>query len=325
MFTFEFIYKANSDGILPFYANISDRNNYEYIDIELQVPGVFVEDRYIAHLLTHELLHPISQYHEKANEQFKLIQRWNRHLDRAIEKNRKLLESGLKEIRIRLPQVGVENFDNKIKEKIQRFYRRGVRIFWNHVDDTALGIIAIELGLNQYIEVCNVGDRTLLNRLDSELGYIDEYLREHMLPYENFSVNYKGFVNAILKLLQFITCYEFMPYHGIAWGVLSHSQEWASHHPYARLKDNNTSYQIIVEFEAIVRKECDPEVAEHFLEFYHAYLDIVRAGAIRNNPLDPNIKKEIYDTGCLKNASRAYRLLQKGFGKFIRELNETKL
>lgn len=318
-FRFIFYYDPNNLNT----AFVHSKENFSQVTVYLDVRAVFAREDSIFHILFHELLHPISQLHEKEASQKDLIDHWNKHLDEHIIKNQKHLESVMHTLIENLPKhYNIEFFEKQIEQQIKYFYSRGARIFWNNVADTALGIIAIELGANDYIQNCNEEDWRLVSELITDLNNWNGHFEDHILPSAGTQ---KEHLISIQKLLQFVSCYQYMPYHGIAWGVLSHSHIWVSHHPYARLKDDNTSLEIINQFEKTVKELCYPDVSEYFLEFYYAYLDIIKTGAIHNNPLDPNIKKEIHDTKCLKRASRAYKLLNRGFHKLLKEVKRTKI
>lgn len=113
-----------------------------------------------------------------------------------------------------------------------------------------------------------------------------------------------------------------MPIFSIAWGVLSQSRKWTSNHPYLKLRKDMAPSELIGAFKASVKSKCSREVSAYFLDFYEAYLDIVNAGAVHNNPLNPNIEKQIFDTECLKRASKAFKLLNRYFGRLLVEMRK---
>lgn len=272
----------------------------------------------IRNVLVHELYHLINEYHYKQNEIYVLIEQWNQKLKKHSEANeRELL--GNTDILVNFIQANSDIYlEGQAYSKVKRFYKTAAQVFWNYVMDTSLGIVAIELDDKQYIDHMAESDRRRINDFDSQTDILNRCRKiiDYKKPIE------KQFYLSMLEILQFMTCYINMPVFSIAWGVLSQSRKWESKHPYFKLRNDMAPSELIDVFKASVKSKCSREVSAYFLDFYEAYLDIVNAGAVHNNPLNPNIEKQIFDTECLKRASKAFKLLNRYFSRLLVEMRK---
>ena len=296
-------------------AFIECNENYTRIMIGIDANAAVFEDNVLRSILLHELLHPISQVNYGERKISNLIRRWNKHLQSSIQQNGKILEVSINEFLKNLKSEDLISAAQEFDRLIHRFYARAFVNFDVNVADTALGIIAIELGDDDYNLAMLRGDEAALKPLETHLKNLKSIFNGLMKP----SPNQKYF-NSAYKLLQYMYCYDSMPYRAIAWGVLSENKRWVAGHPYSRLSRDNSSIKVVAIFKKIVKGYCEHDVAQYFLEFYDAYLHIVNLGAIHNDPLNPNIRKQIFDTECIKQASNAYKILNKNFYILIQEV-----
>jgi len=209
-----------------------------------------------------------------------------------------------------------------VKERVDSFYKYAQELFWSLIADSALNVIAIELGDVAHIEIDIERDKNRVGDLIARLEYIsaiedkimkkggDETKRNHQL--------------GALKLLQFMECFKKMPFEAVAYAILGDNWMPKKKRHFIRnlLKSfrRNKAQENIDNFKSIVNQYCHPEVAEGFLRFYEDYLDIVSAQAIHNNPMDPSITQQIHNTECLKRGRKAYATLNKEFYSLFSQL-----
>lgn len=182
--------------------------------------------------------------------------------------------------------------------------------------DSALCVIAIELNDMDFLRYAVLRDGYHIDPLASKLRYLRDDLAR-IKGSDQFDDRQKRFFQDTAGVLQFIFCFQHMPYEGIAYFILG--EDWRpkqKHRLMGNLKKyftRNKSGQNVKRFRAIVEANCGEKVAGAFLRFYEAFLHIVKAQAIHNDPLDPDIKKQIFDTECLRRAKEAYKLLNREF------------
>ncbi len=270
----------------------------------------------IRNVLVHELYHIINEVHYKQQEIYVLIEQWNKRLRKSVEANKKELQVDVEDLVNYIQSNSDVYLEGEAYSKINGFYKRAAQHFWNYVMDTSLGIIAIELDDKQYIDHMAESDKVRITEFESQTETLNRF--KEIVNLKNPLK--KKFYLSLLEILQFMTCFTQMPIFSIAWGVLSQSKKWKSTHPYYQLKDDATPSELIEAFKLSVKSKCSKETSTYFLDFYESYLDIVKAGAIHNNPLNPDIEKQIFDTECLKLASKSFKLLNKNFNRLLVEL-----
>lgn len=191
--------------------------------------------------------------------------------------------------------------------------------------DTAIGILAIELEYDEHLERDVERDIKRVNQLEGKLQQIESLRR----TIDNSLVSNKKLLFDVLKFLEFVACYNYMPFEAIAYGVLG--DEWSRKNhfkkvnklnpvhifrvlrgsPYRKLKKGNKESKEIVRFENLIQKNCTPEVSKRFMDFYNQYLEMVKMQAIHNDPLNPNIEQQIHNTEAIELSEKAYKKLHK--------------
>lgn len=328
--------------ISNFYQAMVDWSpDYEIIQIKFSVNSFNIPKSHRINTLLHELLHIISEVHHGEDRIRHIIDRYNDKLENAIKRNEKVFRNGLYDLIGNLSNYVPSNFNNPNREEffadllrdyVNKFFTSTKSIFWNFIADAALCVIAIELDNFDFIKYAVSRDSIRIGELRDSLISIKE-LRDRISSKEN-NEKRKEYLLQILKLIQFMTCTLKMPVEGIAYGVLGegwrpvekeHSlvgvlKFWSKGKSWHRNKSNKN----VDTFKSIVTEYCDPDVSEGFLRFFQSYMDVVSAQAIHNDPLNPDITKQIFDTECLKRGKRVYRVFNQEYYKLYVMLNELK-
>ena len=219
-----------------------------------------------------------------------------------------------------------KEISGQLQQSVWYFYRYYSEKFWNLVDDSALCIIAMELEDTSFIFAWIENDKSMVHSLGERLENL-ESLRRHIIKNESNDER-KKFLLEALKIMQFIDCFNGMPFFAIAYGILG--EGWKE-----KLKGNilrkmhikwhrNESSSNIYTFKALVKRYCDHEVERRFMRFYDLYIGIIKAQAIRNDPLDPNIQKQIHDTGAIERSKEAYSALNQEFSELFKKIRKIK-
>lgn len=300
--------------------------DFKTVLISYNVDSLTRPQNHILGTIKHELLHIVAELHEGENNTVELIDKWHDKLNMAIEENKQTVTKGVDALLVYLKQesLGHREVTDLRVDSIESFYQYTQKEFWNMIADSALCVIAIELDDIEYIKACVEEERNLFFDFIKELSKIKNIMW-HINENEIYEKK-KSFFLALLKLLQFIICFENMPYQAIAYAILGDNwrPRMKKHFISNFLKSwyRNQSNKNIDVFKAIVKKYCVPQVAEGFLRFYDRYLDVVKAQAIHNDPLNPNITQQIHNTECLRRGKRAYIILNIEFRKLFKELKK---
>lgn len=300
--------------------------DFKIIRICFNVDYLKESKSWITKTIKHELLHRISELHEGQDNTIRIISKWQDKLKEVIHENIIIVDKGVNELldyyskNLSKPKLTPE----RIEEIIKFFYKFSTKRFWNTISDSALCVIAIELDDMKFIAACIKRDKLGFYALETILKNIDLTM-VHIIKNEP-DERRRNFLLAALKLLQFMTCFSCMPFEAIAYGILGDGWRprmkkhfarnlWKSWH-------KNKAAKNIDNFKKIVRETCSSEVASRFLRFYDSYLDIIKAQAIHNDPLNPNITQQIHNTECLRRGKKAYVILNNEFGKLFKELKK---
>lgn len=305
-------------------ASVLDFRYFKIIRISYDVDHLNEQEAIITNVIKHELFHIVSQMHEGEERTTQRISKFQDKLAKAIEQNKRTVDEGVKAILFYCGQMYKYNKSpaKEFEHLILSFYEYSKKNFWNLISDSALCVIAIELDDIEYIRVDIKRDQNRIVNLTGWLRYIIN-IWKHIMKKES-DERKRNFSLSTLKLLQFILCFNDMPYNAIAYAILGDDWRPKKKRHFVRnfLKyfHRNKAQQNIDDFESVVKKYCHSEVAEGFLRFYDDYLHIIDAQAIHNYPLDPNITQQIHNTECLKRGIRAYATLNREFYKLFREL-----
>ena len=199
----------------------------------------------------------------------------------------------------------------------QHFFANHSLWFHSEICDLGLTIIAIELGDIGYLDEMNRRDAERVRQLNAGLNEIKNIRLKAMS--ESWDRKNKNLLNSALNLMEFMLCSIFYPFDGVAYHVLAHSHNWASHHPYSSLSKDSLATKNITQFEAIVTELCSREVSTSFLKFYGAFTHIIKSQAIHNDPLNPAITQQIHNTETLNRSKSARRIHRAEFDILFRQ------
>lgn len=284
----------------------------------LEVNSLNLKPKVIEGTISHELYHIVAEVHELENEQSKLLLRWREKLNEPIKKNKKLVEKRIEEYVRFLEEFNLEFFSSEdIEESFLGFFGDWSATFWNKVIDSALCVIAIELEDKEYIQDSINRDEDSIKQLEYYLIELQGY-KSHI---EENATSRRDLFMSLIKLIEFIMCFVFMPYDGIAYGILGDNFRPRKKHKiitnFKKWIWRNESNKIIYKFKNSIKKYCEPDIVTGFLRFFDAYLEIIKAQAIHNDPLNPNVTKQIHDIIARKKASDAYKILNYEFNKLL--------
>ena len=300
--------------------------DFKLIGVRFNVAHLSLPDSEIVNVIKHELLHFIAEeIHGQRNtiEQIKKIQNESAI---SIEENRLLIENQVKRVIVYCHR---NSFDaEKIAEEISisrdYFYKYASLKFSNLVSDSALCIIAMEVGDMDFVNNWINNDTLIINKLEDRLKEVDRIV-SHVIDNETDEIKKEILLNT-LRLLQFIECFNGMPFFAIAYGVLGENWTQRLKKGFFKIRrknwHRNLSSKNIHDFERMVVKYCDSEVAKGFLRFYGHYLDIIKTQAIHNNPKNPNIRQQIHNTGCIERSKIAFRTLNVEFYRLFKDLKK---
>jgi hypothetical protein len=303
-------------------AFVRMEEDYRKLVIALHIQNLKESEQHIIH----EMYHVVSSCHEGEDKMTKLISRWHGKLLATITKNLTLVDQQAEQMLKYCEKEGISftlapNYREYLDRQINDFYKHTGGRFWNIINDTALAIIAIELGDKEYLDFCMDRDNT---RVKSLFYLLEDHLRIIRHINDNKSLNRKesDLLKSYLHILHFMICFNYFPYESVAYHVLAHSRKWAKEHPYAKLDKDSRASKNISFYRDTVNKYCDKQVSEGILAFCDSYLHIVDAQAIHNDPIDPNITQQIYNTECLNRGKEAYKTLNREFLKLFNELKK---
>ena len=298
--------------------------NFEIIRIAINVDSMHLEDGQLYNFIKHELFHIIAKLKE-GEDQVKLnVEKLQKNFSDQINREKKMLENGIRNIveYCTGKRLSVGEIFEQLQVSMQYFYKYYAEKFWNLVDDSALCIIAMELEDRKFIFAWIQNDKSMVYSLGERLENLCN-LREHIAKNE-IDRKKKMFLLETLKIIQFIECFNGMPFFAIAYGILG--EGWKERIKGSILRKlhinwhRNESSLNIYTFKALVKKYCDVEVEKRFMKFYDSYLNVIKAQAIRNDPLEPNIQKQIHDTGAIERSKEAYAILNQEFSELFDEI-----
>lgn len=273
----------------------------------------------VMHALKHELLHIVSKLHEGEDKTKKAMIVFQRRLSQKIEENRKIIDKCIGDVLSEYE--GNPEASAYAKGRVESFYKYARELFWSLIADSALNVIAIELGDAAHIEIDIERDKNRIRDLIARLEYISS-VEGKIMEKEGDETKRNRQLGA-LKLMQFMECFKKMPFEAVAYAILGDNRMPKKRHFIRNLLRSfrrNKAQENIGNFKSIVNQYCYPEVAEGFLRFYEDYLGIVSAQAIRSNPLNPDIAQQIHNTECLKRGRKAYATLNKEFYRLFSQL-----
>ena len=297
-------------------------DNFSTIIIWFNVDSLDMLDFEIINSLKHELLHIVSQLHERENVTKRLLIRWYRKLEGHILENKKTVDKGIKELIGYYQKNFPENdfFPKEIEKSIESFYWFSTKNFHSIVSDSALCVIAIELKDMEYINYTATRDEESVKALEMRLDNLNRII--NLINKNEYEQKRKKFLLSSLKLFQFITCFEQMPYEAMAYGILGDNWQPKIKRHFWEPLHNNQASKNIYEFKRIVKKYCKSDVAVGFLKFYDRYLNIIKASAIHNNPLNLSISQQVHNILFLRNTEEAYKTLNREFYILLKELKK---
>jgi hypothetical protein len=322
--TEKFWFCFDQGGFVSASENVS--KDFKTIAVFFNVDYLNLSKFEIINLLKHELFHLIAELHEGQNNTIEAIDKLQNKLSSKINANSVIVCDGLNKL---LDYCKKDQINHLItfegfEKVLENFYERSANRFWNIVCDSALCVIAIELGDTSFIRWAIKKDLENISNLKKSLENIKK-VRAYVIENE-LDEQRKNFLLASLNLIQFIVCLNNMPYDAIAYGVLG--EDWR---PKSKLnfiknwwksKHKNESSKNIDDFKNSVLHNCEPKVAEGFLRFYENYLHIIEAQAIHNNPFDPNITQQIHNIESIDRGKEAYVSLNREFFKLYKELEK---
>lgn len=322
-----------------YQATVEWSSDFELVQIKFSVNSFNIPKSHRINTVMHELLHIISEVHQGEDRIRKLIERYQRKLEGVIEQNEKIFREGFYELIDNLSAYvpssfnrpgREEYFTDLLRNSVDKFYTSTKDIFWNFIADAALCVIAIELDDLQFISYAVNRDTIRVEELRNSLIAIKNLQNETARKEKDNKR--KIYFLQILKLVQFMLCVIKMPSEGIAYGILG--EDWRPLNEKrsflmtfkfwqkGKVWHRNKSAKNIEDFKAVIIRYCDPDIAEGFLRFFDSFLAVVSAQTIHNDPLNPNITKQIFDTECLKRGKNAYKILNQEFNKLFRRLND---
>jgi len=291
--------------------------NVNYLGISLSNIGSNIK---------HELFHMISEAHHGESNIRELIDKLQSELEKSINETKQIIDNGIYELLTYCEKNSLQHklVPEKVIASVDIFYRVYSQMFWNIINDSALGVIAIELDDMEQIKFDVEKERKKIYNLKSKLKNINAIMTYTIK--NEFDERKRNFLLYSLELLQFMTCFQHMPYESIAYGILGDDWRPRMRRHFARnlLKSwhKNRSSENIDDFKKIVITYCKSDVAEGFLRFYDRYLHIIEAQAIHNDPLNPNITQQIHNTEALSRGKEAYKALNREFNKLFLELKK---
>jgi hypothetical protein len=319
----------------------------------------------VAHVLSHELYHVAADIHDEQGKQTKSLQKRRNRLEVAIKRNRIQIKRGIeaylkvfeksnsKQPRMKIRDIVASGYASRTssddfvyglthvetRQNIEFIELRELQIFlhkffgeWpgsfcNRINDSALCVIALTIQDKEFINGATNIDKFLVS--DSHQNF--QYIKEHLEYIEYNAGSKKDFFLHLMKLLQFITCFCYMPYLSVAYGVLGEDIKPVKKiHIIRRLrrryerKRPNQSNEVINQFKDTVNEYCEPDVASGFLRFFESYLDAVKTMSIYIDPCNPDIIKEIHDRNCRKKASQTFKILNREFNLLLSEFKKYK-
>lgn len=300
--------------------------DFEIIKMKMSIDSLNLADAQLANFIKHELFHLIAELKEGQERVIIEVSKLQAAFSESINKDKKAIESSVQHLLdyCKRHSFHPEEFAEQFNMLVGYFYRYYAERFWNLVSDSALCIIAIELEDMDFVRSWIENDRSMVVGLGERLGNADAIMN-HVIKEEPDQDKKKFFIQAI-KIIQFMECFNGMPFFAIAYGVLG--EGWKERMKGRILRNlrirwhRNESSRNIYTFKALVKSYCHAEVSERFLRFYDAYLNIVKAQAIRNNPLDQNIRRQIHDTEAIQRSEEAYKILNQEFSSLFKELRK---
>lgn len=322
------------EASMYYQANIEWSSDFKLFRIRYNINSLKASDSHIANTIKHEFLHIISEIHHGQNRIISSIDRMQSKLNSKIEENKIIVEESLqyllKNFESQTMSNGLAGINSTIQleklfeETVKRFYGYTQKMFWNFICDSALCVIAIELDDLQFINYAVQRDAQRFFGCERNLKWIKN-LTEKAMKNENDD-NRKNFLSNASKLFQFIICLDKMPYEGIAYSILGEDWRPGTKRRFIRklrkYLHRNKARQNIDNFRSIVQEYCDPEAGQGFLRFYDSYLRIVNAQAIHNDPSNPDVTKQIFDTECLNLGKEAYKTLNREFYILFKKMEE---
>ncbi len=299
--------------------------DFKRIIVAFDVKFISRPDKEIMGAMSHELYHVISKMHEAENTMRDEMIGLHNKFSRAIDEDRAIFEKSIKELiqYCESNQLVEHQTERQIAAITQYFYMYNER-FWNLIADSALCFIAMELNDREYVDFSLAREREKIPALEEKLGQMNKAMRHAREKEQNRRK--RAYLLSVLRMIQFIRCFDFMPYESVAYGVAYDNKKKPRGimRLLSRYKalEQNEALEIINLFRNAVKKNCDRAVSKGFLRFYESYLHIIGAQAMRNNPLDPNLPKQIHSIESIGRAKESYKTLNREFNRLFQELKK---
>ncbi len=291
--------------------------DFKSIIVALNIGHIILPDEEILGSISHELYHIASQLHEAEAATRKSITRWQNKLNRAINENKIVLERGIQALVQYFENNGLDEHytEKEIKEITEEFYRYSGERFWNLIADSALCIIAMELKDMDYVYFSIGRDQERMPILKSKLGKFNLAIN-HLLNSKSKDMN-KALFLSTLKILQFIKCFDSMPYESVAYAMEGSAGRKKIGLFGAIFKRKNEAAKVIYEFKGMIKANCDENVIRGFLRFYESYLGIIKAQLTHDIPLGTDVQKQIHNPQTTEMAKLSYKILNEEFYKLF--------
>lgn len=300
--------------------------DFKLIGIRFDVSHLDLPDSEIIGVIKHELLHFVAEEIHGQKNTISHIREIQHESALSIEENKQLMENLVRKTvaYCHRNSFDAEKIAQQIETSMDYFYKYASEKFHNLVSDSALCIIAMEINDMDFVNIWIRQDASIIDEFEKRLKEIDRIM-SHIIDNETDEKR-KNLLLDTLRLLQFIECFNGMPFFAIAYGILGENWTHKVKRGFFRIRrkdwHRNLSSKNIYDFKRVVVRHCDPMIAKAFLRFYDDYLDIIKAQAIHNNPKNPNIKQQIHNTGCIERSKKAFRTLNAEFSLLLNGLKK---
>tara|TARA_Y100000310_G_scaffold327583_1_gene394172 strand:+ start:218 stop:1456 length:1239 start_codon:yes stop_codon:yes gene_type:complete len=298
-------------------ASESHKPDFSQVTIKFGIVSIIESNSLIYNLLKHELYHTISSYHENESVQSNQLRRWERKLSGPVEKNKEEVKRWIDSVSRDIKSLRYINlnalFDN--------FYRYTLKFFWNHVADTALGIIALELEDEDYIDefIARYENKALaLDRFRKISSSMKKIIREAKTRKK------RKYKKKLFELVQFMLAYNYIPFEMLPFALID--DYWHPKKPFFKIfkkqKYHRRAKKLIRTYEAKIVLFFLPESREAYMKFWNQYKEMTKHMNIWVDPLDPNITREIHNAECLESAKECYKTLNREFYKLFKAVKK---
>jgi hypothetical protein len=299
-------------------------HDYSQIGIEFNIEYIDLSDHEITNMMKHELLHVISGLHYRQDSVKISIGKFQNRLMKPIKENMMTLESNIRKFFLSYNQKSQENheFIQEVISSFKYFYKYSTKKFWNIISDSALCMIAIEIGDKNFIDYWINADTTIVDQFEDRIKKFNK-------EFDKLNIERIGGTKAtneeFKKALQYMDCFNGMPYFAVAMATFGHKQLIGNKSSnFWKNKKHKYHNQIELElknierFKGIIENYTHKNVKEEFLKFYQQYLKIFEAQSKSPDPLNADLTFQIHNKESLSKGRLSYKLLNRGFYSILK-------